>query len=201
MKINLKVIVALVVIVAALAWAFTSVQTQAYSGSNLNFSIGQGVVAVTNPGDAPVPVQLVSRGARAFTVVSPIAELSGTSATQGTGSDRSQLFEFAAPAGVSQFTVTRGTNVSFVTTDAANLIVSVQAISENDLRTTLIVAAVVVLGGLFYISRSTGHGWISRLRGQVPVVQPTTPAVVSAAAGQGAEIRAYGDNRTNISKP
>jgi hypothetical protein len=73
--------------------------------------------------------------------------------------------------------------------------------SESDMRSTLIVAAVVILGGLFYISRSTGHSWISTLRGKVPPVQPTVPTVVSAAAGQGTEIRTYGDNRANISKP
>lgn len=197
----LKIIVALVVIVGALVWAVGSLQTRSYSGSNLNFVIGQGAVTVTNPDEQPVSLQLVSAGSRVFSVSSSIAGVSGPSVKQGTGSTTTQLFEFASPSGVSAFTVVRGTNVSLVTPDTTKLNVSVQSLSESDARTTTIIAIIAIAGGLYYISRTTNHRWIARLRGQAAPIPAAKPAAVSAMSGQGAELRAYGDNRTNIAKP
>lgn len=200
MKLYLKIFVASVVIIAALFWAVNSISTRSYSGTELNFTVGQGAVTVTNPQDVPVPVQLVSPGTRAFSIVSTIAGVSGSSIVQGTGSARTQLFEFAPPSGVSQFTVTRGSNVSLVANTDTSLDVSVQPLNETDTRTTLIVAVLVILGGLYYISKTTGHRWIARLRGQVAPAPVGQPLVQSALGGQGPEMRAYGDNRADISR-
>ena len=112
MKVYLKVILSLVVIVAVLLWAVDSVRAGTYSGTDLNVELGKGAVTVTNPDAAPVDVQLVSAGTRSFTVSSSIDGVSGSSTTQGEGTARTQLFEFAAPSGASEFTVTRSTNVS-----------------------------------------------------------------------------------------
>jgi hypothetical protein len=195
------VFVALVVIVGALFWAVNSITPSSYAGTDLNFVVGAGAVTVTNPSDVPVPVQLVSPGTRTFSVVSTITGVSGTSTTQGTGSDRAQLFEFAPPSGVSEFTVTRGTNVSLVANTDTKLDVNVQPLTETAVRTTLIAAGIVILGTLYYISRTTGHRWIARLRQQALPVPVAQPIVASAAAGQGPEVRAYGDNRANIVNP
>lgn len=194
MKINLKMIVAIVVMIGAVFWAVTSVRSAAYAGTDLDIAVGAGTVTVTNASDFPVSAQLTSSGARTFSVVSSIDGLAGTSARQGTGASTTQLFELSLPPGVSDFTVLRGAGVSF-TAPGSPLDVTVEAVSPNDLRTTIIVAAVVVLGGLFYLSRSTDHRWLSSLRGKTPA-QPTTKVTeVTASAGQGTEIRAYGDNR------
>lgn len=201
MKTYLKVFVSLVVIIGALYWAVNSLSTRSYAGTDLNFDVGAGAVTVTNPSDVPVPVQLVSPGSRVFSVTSTIAGVSGSSATQGTGSDRTQLFEFAPPSGVSQFTVTRGTGVSFVMTAPTRLDISVQPLSENDTRTTIIATVVVIVGALYYISKATGHRWIARLRQQVATAPVVQPVVQSAFAAQGTEVRAYGDNRTDVSQP
>ena len=201
MKIYLKVILSLVVIIAVLIWAVVSAQARTYSGTNLNMEIGQGAVSVTNSQDLPVDVQLVSAGTRSFSVASTIDGVAGSSKTQGTGSARTQLFEFAIPAGVSEFTVTRGTTVRFVSTAPSSLEVYVQPLTESDARTTIIAAAVVMLSALYYISRTTNHRWIAFLRGKPMPDQTTVPPIVSAATAQGVGARAYGDNRADISTP
>ncbi len=202
MKIYLKVILSLVVIFGVFAWAVDSARARPYSGTDLNLAVGQGTVTVTNPQAVPVDVQLVSAGTRPFTVASSIDGVSGSSTSQDTGNKASQLFAFAVPAGASDFTVTRGTNVSFVSTAPTKLDVYVLPLTESDTRTTIIVAAVVILGALYYISRTTNHRWISYLRGKPMPEQPVDQSAVTAAAGQGGgSLRAYGDNRADISTP
>lgn len=199
MKFYLKVFIALVLIVGALFWAISSLRPLSYSGTDLNVEIAAGSVTVTNPSDLPVPVQLVSPGVHVFTVTSSIAGVSGSSITQGIGNDRAQVFDIALPFGVSQFTVARGTNVSLVANAGTRLEVTVQPLLENDARVTLIVAAVVILGALFYISKTTDHRWIPILGRKLASDRAAKlAAVVSPSAGQGQELRAYGDNRALI---
>jgi hypothetical protein len=164
MKLNWKVVVALVVIIGTTFWAVESVRSRSYSGTHLNFGIGSGPVTLTNPSNEPVPVQLVGTGARSFAISSTMDGISGSSTRQGTGRDTTQLFEFQAPPGVSEFTVARGTNVSLVANTATNLEAVVQSSTASESRTIIIVAAVVVLGALFYISHINGHRWISASR-------------------------------------
>jgi len=201
MKINWRGLIALGVIAVALFWAADSVRSRSYSGSNLNFGIGSGSVTVTNPSDAPVPVQLVGTGTRAFMVSSTIEEVEGSSTRQGTGRNTTQMFEFALPPGSSEITVARGTNVNFVAGADTSLEAMVQPQGATEARTTLIVAAVVILGALFYISRMNSHRWIGPLRRQAAVKQAAKLVSESAAAGhgQGRTIRSYGDNRADIS--
>lgn len=200
MKVYLKIFLALVVIIGALAWAVSSTRASSYSGTNLNMEVGKGVVTVTNPDAAPVDVQLVSAGTRSFSVSSSIDGVSGSSTTQGEGTVRTQLLEFAVPTGTSEFTITRGTNVSLVST--APLDVYVQPLTENDTRTTIIVTAIVMLSAFYYISRTTNHRWIAILRGKPMPEQTVDQPTVTAAVGQGGStLRAYGDNRADISTP
>lgn len=204
MKINWRVLIAAVVAVAAIFWAVDSVRARSYSGNNLNFVVGRGPVTVTNPSDQPVAGQLVGKGSRSFSVTSSMEDLSGSSTRQGTGSNSPQVFGFELPPGVSEFTVVRGTtttpDVNFVADTGTQMAVVAQPQNANDTRTTLIVAAVVMLAALFYMSRSTGHRWISALRGKKAHVQDSEPFVQSAAAAQGSPIRAFGDNRADISE-
>jgi hypothetical protein len=164
MKFNWKALVALVVIIGATFWAVDTVRSRSYSGANLNFGVGSGTVIVRNPSTEPVPVQLVGTGTRSFTISSTMDGVTGSSTRQGTGRNTTQLFEFQVPPGVSEFTVVRGTNVSLVANTVTNLEATVQLSTESESRTTIIVAAVVILGSLFYISHLTGHRWISASR-------------------------------------
>ena len=61
----------------------------------------------------------------------------------------------------------------------------------DQMRTTLIIAAVVVLAVLFYISNATNHQWLNTVRGKPQLV----PVPVAADDGHGRATRSYGDNR------
>jgi hypothetical protein len=204
MKINWRVLIAAVVVVGAIVLAVSSVSSRSYSGSNLNFIVGRGPVTVTNPSDQPVAVQLLGKGSRTFSVTSTIGNVAGSSTREGTGSNSPQVFGVELPPGVSEFTVVRGTtttpDVNFVADTDTRLAVVAQPLNANDARTTIIVAAVVILGALFYMSRATGHLWINTLRGKTAPAQASKPLVQSATSSQGSPIRAFGDNRVDISE-
>lgn len=194
MKPNWRVIIALVVMVAVSLWAVTSVMAHSFSGTNLTFGVGDGTVTVNNPSDAPVAVQLVGKGTRAFTVSSSIEGIAGPSVKQGTGSTSTHLFEYALPPGKSDFSVARGSSVNFVATTDTKLEATVHPLSDTDTRATLLVAGVVVLGGLFYMSQATEHRWLKMLRGQetpVPVIVATPVATSPDDPNRGRDGRMY----------
>jgi hypothetical protein len=203
MKMNwtmLKGVLAVIVIVGAVLWAVDSLRTSTYSGSNLTFAVGDGMVVLTNPSDQAIPAQLNST--RNFTVVSSTIEgVSGASVRQGTGSSLTNLFEFALPSGESEFRVVRSSGatgvVTFAATTAANLVATTQPLSDINYRTTLIAMVVVILVALYFLSSLSEHRWIYVLRGKAaPLPQPLVSAPVG---GQGESIRAYGDNRADRS--
>jgi hypothetical protein len=174
---------------------------RSYSGDNLSFGVGSGPVTVTNPSDAPVAVQLVSPESRSFSVSSTLDLETGTSTRVGSGREATHVFDFELPSGVSTFTVTRGRNVTFVAATDTSLDATVQAANASEANMTLIAAAVVVLGSLFYISRSNGHRWIAPLRRKQDDAIAARQAAATASTedhGQGRAIRSYGDNRANV---
>lgn len=208
MKLNwktFKVAFALVIIVGTLFWAVDSVRSRSYQGTHLNFAVGRGPVIVTNTSIQPVSVQLIGEGSRFFTVTSPIKGLSGSSTRQGTGNSTTQLLTFDLPFGVSEFTVVRGaatsTDVTFVASSFTGLDVSARPLDTNETNITIIVAAIVIMGSLFYISSATGHPWLNVIRGKSASTQDTRPvATVLADGGQGRPMKAYGDNRMDRSQ-
>lgn len=195
MKINWKVLIALALAVGTTVWAVSSLLTSSYSGSNLNFGIGSGTVIVTNPSDEPVPVQFVGSRTRSFTVSSTTEGASGSSTREGTGNNSTHVFEFELPPGTSEFTIARGADVNFVADTATQLQARVNPLSADSARTTIIVALVVVLGALFYASKSTDHAWIRALRPQKTVVQDTQPTAVPDVdeVNRGRDGRMYSD--------
>lgn len=110
MKINWKVLVALVLMVGAIAWTANSIRSTSYSGANLNFSAGTGTVMMTNPSSESIPVRLSSASNRFFSVSSTIDGVPRSS-TRGAGAS---LIEFELPPGVSEFTIVRGSGVNFI---------------------------------------------------------------------------------------
>jgi preprotein translocase subunit SecE len=198
MKLNaqtFKGIIAVAIIVGAIFWAVDSLRPRSYSGSNLNFPVGQGPVSMTNPSTSPVPVQLVAAGSRTFNIVSTIESISGTSTKQGTGASTSQLFEFNLPVGNSEFTISRGAGVTFVADTPTLLQATVNPMSNDTARTTVIVAIVVILAALFYLSHLTEHRWLSAWgRKQKPILAP-----VPVPTSEGPAARSYGDNRRDSS--
>lgn len=195
---QLKIVLASLIILGTIFWATDSIRSRSYSGTNFSFVVGRGAVTVTNPSTQPVPVQLTSTGSRSFSVLSTIEGVSGPSIKQGTGSS-SQLVEFSLPFGVNEFTVVRGSttasNVNFVASPPTRLDITAHPLNAAEFRTTLIVAAIIILVALFYISHVTNHRWINILRGKKISIDDTQPSFVVADGGQGAAARAYGDNR------
>lgn len=207
MKLNWKIIkvaVAVAVIVGTLFWATDSVRSRSYQGTQLTFVVGHGPVTVTNTAIQPVSVQLVGEGARSFSIASPTKGLSGSSTRQGTGSSMTQLLAFELPFGVSEFTVRRGataaTGVTFMASSFTGLAVIAQPLNPDETRITLVLAALVVLGALFYLSSMTGHAWIQILRGKVGSAPATKHVTTIQSDGEPERpMKAYGDNRMDLS--
>lgn len=204
MKLNwnvLKVALAFVAIAGVTFWAVDSVRSRSYSGTNLSIDTVGGIITITNLSDDPAAAQFTSSGSRTFRVSSTIDEVTGSSTRVGTGSTQIHLFEFELPPGTSQFTVSGGTDVRFVADTATELQATVNPMSSESRRTTLIAAAVVVFGALFYASNVTRHQWIRSLRHGVLPSRPATskqdtePTPVVMDGGQGRAARSYGDNR------
>ena len=201
MKLNwnaFKIALAFVVIVGVVFWAVDSVRSRSYSGANISFDTAGGIITVTNPSDDPLVAQFIDSGSRTFRVSSTIEEVNGSSTRVGTGSTSSHQFEFELPSGTSEFTVSGGRNVRFVADTATELQATVNPMSSESRRTTLIAAAVVVFGSLFYASNVTRHQWIKSLRHRVVPSGPDTskqPTPVVMDGGQGDATRSYGDNR------
>lgn len=203
MKLNgntVKVVLAFVVIVAVTLWAATSVLSRSYSGPQLSFDTGASIT-ITNLSDNPAAVQLTGTGSRTFRVASTTEGMTGSSTTTGTGSTRTQQFEFELPPGSSEFTVSGGTNVRFVSDTATALQATVHPMSNESRLATLIAAAGVIFAALFYASNVTEHQWIKSLRHRVLPSHPATskqdaetPPVIDSS--QGRSTRSYGDNRT-----
>lgn len=207
MKLNwntFKVGLAFVVIVGVAFWAVDSIRSRSYSGTDLSFDTTAGLITVTNPSGDPVAAQLIGSGARTFRVSSTIEGVSGSSTRMGTGSTRTHQFEFELPSGTSEFTVSGGTDVRFVADTDTELQATVNPMSSESRRNTLIAAAVVVFGALFYASNITDHHWFKSLRHKVlpshqdTSKQDTQPTPVAMDGGQGHAARSYGDNRAEI---
>ena len=186
MRFSWKVLITFVVLVAVLFWGVDSLRTRWYSGTDLNFGVGSGPVTITNSTDAAVPVQLVSTGTRTFAVSSTTDGISGTSERQGSGRAITQAFAFDLPPGVTELMIgARTTAVSFVAGEGSSLDASVQPLAASDAKTTTIVAGVVILGALFYLSKTTDHRWlklIRRKRAHVQV-QASEPPATSSSEG------------------
>jgi hypothetical protein len=166
MKINVRAIIALVLIVALIYVVVDSLRERAYSGANLSFPFGSGPVTVTNPSDSAVPVRLVSADNRAFSVSTTVDGVASASTREGSGRETVYVSAFDLPPGEWVMTITRGRNITFTTETETILEATVQAMNANDTRNVLIGTVLAVLAGLYYISRTTGHRWMSLLRRQ-----------------------------------
>ncbi len=198
-----KIVLVFVIAIGTIIWAVNSVRSLSYSGTNLSFAVGNGAVTITNPSDQPVAVQLTSTGSRTFTVSSTIEGMPRSSTKLDNGTTVKQLVEFALPPGGSEFTVVRSsstaTAVNFVANTETRLEALAQPLNTNDTRVTIIAAVVVISAALFYLSRATNHRWMGILRGQPAPVPVVETVVESSADSQGQALRAFGDNRADLS--
>ena len=169
MRINWKIIIALLIMVGTIILTISLLRATRYSGSDLNLAVGNGLVTVTNPSDSSIPVRLTST--RSFSVSSSIKDVSGNSILQEIEGKRIQNFEFLLPSGVSDFTVDNGTQVNFVASAGTQIELAIQPFNESDTRNRIVVAFIIVLASLFFISGTNDHRWISAARRKKSVDQ------------------------------
>jgi hypothetical protein len=190
-----KILFASLLIIFVIFGAINLILPKTFSGENLSFAIGHGTVTMTNPSSEPIAVQILGTGTGRVRLTSPTQGIADTSEIQGSGRTASQLIEFMLPAGQTDFITDGGNNVSFSASTPTVLSATVQMLSQIEIQGVIFISGLIVLGALFYISRSTNHRWLSMIRGQaapVPVVATTAKTSESA---QGSAPRAYGDNR------
>ncbi|MBE2268724.1 MAG: hypothetical protein IAE80_10880 [Anaerolinea sp.] len=200
MKINWRVLVAAALIVLVSLWAFESLRPRFYSGTELSIELGRGEVILTNPSEQPLSVQLMGTGSRLFTITSDNETLRGTSTRQGTGRNTTQQFTLTLPTGISNFTILNGAGVNLLASSTTALEAQVQSMSGSETTTTLIITAVVLLSLAFYMFRATGRHLSNPFRRQA-VTTPSKPNIFTAGEpGQARPMRAYGDNRADISE-
>jgi len=199
MKMNwtiVKVALALVIALAAVVWGVSQALPINYSGTNLDFAIASGSVSVTNRSDQRIPAQVLGTGTSTFRVASTTDEVSGSSTREGSGRSATQSFTFDLPPGTTTFTVTRGTNLTFVASGSTNLRATVNPVSEESLSMIAVIATVVVLIALYFASSAVEHRWIKRLLPQSTKMQDaTTPASTAMTGGEGRAAVSFGDNR------
>jgi hypothetical protein len=193
MKFNWKILVAVVLMVGIVYWAFDSNRTRSYNGTNLTFAAGSGPITLTNPSEMSIPVQLSGTGSRSFSIVSNIEGLNGSSTREGTGSSAVQTFAFDLAPGITELTVLRGSGVNFAAETATLLEAVVQPVNASQAGSNTVLAAVIVAALLFFISYTTEHQWMGMLR-RTPAPIPV-PVVEGSAGGQGKSAKSYGDNR------
>jgi hypothetical protein len=190
-----KILFASLLIVVVILGAINLLLPKTFSGENLSFNIGHGSVIITNPSSEPVAVQILGTGTGRVRMTSPTQGLGDTSELQGSGRTSSQLIEFMLPAGQTEFTTVGGNNVSFSATTPTVLTATVQMLSQIEIQGVLFIGGLIILGALFYISRSTNHRWLSMIRGQAAPVPVVATTVTSNESAQGSSPRGYGDNR------
>lgn len=206
MKVNsntFKIALVFVVIVGVIFWTIDSVRSHSYSGANLNFDASGESITITNPSDNAIASQFIGSGSQTFRVSSEIEGVGGLSTRVGIGNARTQQFEVLLRPGPNEVTISGGTNVRFVADTETLLQATVSPMSSESRRNTLIVAALVVFGALFYASSLTEHQWVTRIRRRVQSSNQDTskldtkPSAVVRDGGQGRAARSYGDNRTD----
>lgn len=178
MKTKIQIAVAVLVMIAAGYWAITSMQTQRFVGANIMFPIGSGHVIATNTGDTPMPIEMRSGGRLAtFRIESSQLGIAESSRRQGSGRDAFYAMTFELPPGQARIDVTRGSDVQMIARGDHRIEAVVMPLAANTLRWIQITAGVVILYGLFFISRVTGHGWLKALRNrQGDSASPTAKA-------------------------
>jgi hypothetical protein len=169
----------------------SSISTQSYSGKELNFEVASGTIIFTNPSDQSIPASFQNTSTRTFRVSSNVG-ISGNSVREGAG-NRSHLFEFMLPRGTSEFSIDRGTNVTFSASSDVVLEAVIQPMTLDSTRFVTILGGLVILGLLYYASSVMEHRWIRLLTGKSEDTQEIHPVVDDS--GQGKTAKSFGDNR------
>lgn len=167
MKFNWKVIVALLIIPVVIYWAISSTATQTLSGAEITLNMGSGPVTIHNPSETAAAAVFSTTGTRgAFTIGGSVLDAPVASTRTGSGRTQANIVELELPQGTSEVFVARGSGVSLTLTGEAPLEVTVKPVSDSEARTTYIAAALISIAALVFVSFTTNHAWLKRLRGK-----------------------------------
>ena len=169
MKTKIQVGLAVLVIVGVAYWAVSTVRGYRYSGSSIMFPVGSGHVVVTNTGAEAIPIEMRAEGRTTlFRIASTDLGLTESSKRVGSGRDAYYAVTFELPPGAARIDVTRGSGVQLISRSPSHIEAQVWPVAAASARNTVLVASVVILGALYYISRKTQHQWLAALRGVSP---------------------------------
>jgi len=172
-KKGLRILISLAVIVGAVYWGYTSTRSKTYSGSELSFEMGGGDTVIKNPSENPVMAQLTTKGSgRNFTVASDALNTTVSSTREGTGANTVNSAEIELPPGSTDLRLTRGSNVTLTVSGETSIEATVSPVSTSRARTIWIIAAVLVIGALYFISGTFEHRWLNRFRKSLPQQGP-----------------------------
>ena len=160
MKINFKVIFALVLMVAIAYFAFNAVQKETVSGTEVTF-VTSGVAVI----NATEPVNLLAVSPRTFTLTSTDTDLGTLRPTrEGSGRDLRHIVDIELGQGRTQIQVTRGADVNFTLTGSETINVTLAARDDAANRNILIGAAIACLLLLAYSGYTTRETWMPMVR-------------------------------------
>lgn len=167
MKSKVQIAVAVLVLIAAAYWSYTTIRPYAYTGANIMFPVGSGYAIVKNTGDDPMPIEMRS-GERvaSFRIASSDLGLTAASTRQGTGRSAYHTLSFDLPPGQARIDITNGSGVMMIARGETRVEATVRPASANTVRWVLILSGGASLWALYYISRATDHRWIGALRGK-----------------------------------
>lgn len=170
---KLRILVALIVIAGVTFWAVNSLRTLTYAGSAIKFSVGNGHVVVNNLGAEPIQADMrTDTKSGAFRVESTDLNLRASSKRVGSGRSAFNVVAFQLPPGESRIDVTRGSNVYFNSPSSQAISAQVVVKGQESRQTILGFTIIVILGALFYISRTVNHRWVAALRNKLPGRSP-----------------------------
>ena len=167
MKRMIQMAIAVLVIVGAGYWAFTTATPIQYSGSGIMFPVGSGHVVITNTGSEAIPIEMRS-GERvsSFRISSADLGIAQSSKRIGTGRAAYHATEFELPPGQSRIDVVSGSGVRLVTRSDTRIEASVVSTAAGTVRWILILSGVAIVWALYYLSKLTEHRWLAGLRGR-----------------------------------
>lgn len=159
----IRIVIALAVIAGTAYWAYDSVREQTVSGSEIVLVANNGnVVTISHNADESVPLEMTARANFGYNTTNP--DLGGSPTREGTGRDAVYKHVVELPSGSSDFRITRGSNITFAVSAGESVDAVLTPLSPDAARTTIIVAGMVILAALYFISGTLEHRWLKTLR-------------------------------------
>jgi hypothetical protein len=168
MKTKIQVVIAVIVMLGAAYWAYSTTRSYQYSGANIMFPVGGGHAIVLNTGDEPLEIEMRSgERSASFRVASTDLGLTESSKRQGTGRAAFHNVIFDIPPGQTRIDVTSGSDVRMIARGETRIEATVVPVSASTIQWVLILSGGVMVWALYYISSATKHRWIGSLRNRM----------------------------------